>query len=379
MHNYVVSDIHGNCERLRYLLKILKQKHSSGDFVLHIIGDVYDRGKESADICHLLNKNANNINLLLGNHELLFMEFMENPKESFAQWQMNGAFLTMQSFIDEFLPNILNDDIIYNFKKVRDLYVESYKLTQSKINKLFGKNEQNEIQVYISELRNTASSRDMRKIGYYIKSYIKSGYSHLARENRNLVENIAYLLLIDKLCEEYIRFLTAKPYQIVDGKYLLVHSGFVSRNIKENITDSVPANYYRYCESVEDLDFQDIYPMVWSRRYDADKDLRVAPDEKFDGLTIIFGHTITSNFRKNQSLNPIITYDKNGTIASIGIDGKNFDKENGQLNCVCLDDLSLMLITGSNEMGEKAVAKPLSITKTPSLLSKTTAIAFQPS
>ena len=143
MHNYVVSDIHGNSERLRFLLASLKNKHSSGDFVLHIIGDLFDRGKSSADVYQLLLKNKNNINLLLGNHECLFMDFMENPK-NFVQWQANGAYPTIQSFIDEFLPNLLRDDIIFDTKELRDLYAESYKVTQSKINRLFGKKQEND-------------------------------------------------------------------------------------------------------------------------------------------------------------------------------------------------------------------------------------------
>ena len=370
MFNYVVSDIHGNSERLRFLLSSLKRKHSNGDFMLHIIGDVFDRGKDSADVYQLLLKNKDNINLLLGNHEYIFMDFMEDPR-LFFEWQMNGAYPTLESFADGFMTNLLTDDIIFDTKQVRDLYSESYKITQSKINKLFGKSEQNEVQKYIDALKNTSSEKDKRLISMYIKNRIRKECPHLDRKNKVLVENICYLLLLDKFCEIYKYFSMANPFAIVDDKYLLVHSGFVSRSMNENITDSVPKNFYRTCKNIRELDSQDFYPMLWSRRFDKEKGCRVAPNEKFDGLTIIFGHTIVSYFRKNDSLNPFVTYDASGEIASIGIDGKNYDKENGQLNCVCLNDLSLMLVTGSNDMHKLyAQSKPLIITKLPTLQSR---------
>lgn len=372
MHNYVVSDIHGNSERLRFLLSSLKRKHSNGDFVLHIIGDVFDRGNSSAEVYNILIKNKDNINLLLGNHEYMFMDFMEEPK-SFIQWQMNGAYPTIESFAEEFMTNLLNDDIIFEHRMVRDLYAESYKITQSKINKLFGRGKQNEVQAYIDELKNTTTDRDMRTISLYIKNRIRKECPHLERKNKVLVENICYLLILDKFCELYKYFSMINPYAIVDDKYLLVHSGFVSKSTKENITDSVPKSFYRPCRTREDLDFQDFYPMLWSRRFDKETNCRFAPNEKFDGLTIIFGHTIVSNFRKNNSnsLNPLITYDANGEIASIGIDGKNYDRENGQLNCICLDDLSLMMVTGSNKIhSTNNHSKPLTISKLPPILNK---------
>ena len=57
MHNYVISDIHGNSERFKHLLKILKERHPNGDFVLHIIGDIFDRGKTSAEVYNLIVEN----------------------------------------------------------------------------------------------------------------------------------------------------------------------------------------------------------------------------------------------------------------------------------------------------------------------------------
>ena len=213
MFNYVVSDIHGNSERLRFLLSSLKRKHSNGDFMLHIIGDVFDRGKDSADVYQLLLKNKDNINLLLGNHEYIFMDFMEDPR-LFFEWQMNGAYPTLESFADGFMTNLLTDDIIFDTKQVRDLYSESYKITQSKINKLFGKSEQNEVQKYIDALKNTSSEKDKRLISMYIKNRIRKECPHLDRKNKVLVENICYLLLLDKFCEIYKYFSMANPFAL---------------------------------------------------------------------------------------------------------------------------------------------------------------------
>ena len=39
MNNYVVSDIHGNAERLEALLFLLRKKHPVGDYKLYVMGD----------------------------------------------------------------------------------------------------------------------------------------------------------------------------------------------------------------------------------------------------------------------------------------------------------------------------------------------------
>ena len=374
MHNYVISDIHGNSERLKVLMRTLKQRHPSGDFMLHIIGDIFDRGKNSAGVYKILADNYRNINLLLGNHEMLFMDFMEDPEKSFFLWQLNYAYPTIQSFIDEFLPGFLLDEVIFKHRNLIGLYEDTYKQTKTKLARLFGKREENSVEAYLREIKDRNSDRDMRKVSMYVRGYIKKECPHLPQKNRALIENITYLLLLDKFCALYSHFATLKAYDIVDDKYLLVHSGFVTRDYDAKIYDSVKPSFYRIdCKTKEDLKLQDAYPMLWSRRHNLATEQRHTPSEKFDGLTIIFGHTIVSNFRKNNSnsLNPLITYDANGEIASIGIDGKNYDRENGQLNCICLDDLSLMMVTGSNIIhSTNNHSNPLTISKLPPILNK---------
>ncbi len=350
MHNYVISDIHGNSERLGLLLNLLRNKHADGDFVLHIIGDIFDRGESSFRVYELLIKNQKNINLIFGNHEQLFMDFMESPKENFVYWQSNFAFPTIRSFADEYLANLFLDENIFNERKLRNMYIDAYKVTQDKLKRIFGNFETNSPQAYIDEFKGTFSSRDPRRISSYIKQGISKVLPRLSIKNRGLVESITYLMMLDKFCDIYCNFASLKTYQIVDDKYLLVHSGYVSRNKKENVYDNVNQAFYLDCETKEDLPFQDFYPMVWSRRYDIGKERNVAPSERFDGLIVVFGHTVTNKFKNNESLAPIVTYDEQNRIASIGVDGKNFDELSGQMNCLCLDDLSMILISGSNKV-----------------------------
>ena len=350
MHNYVISDIHGNSERLSLLLNLLKNKHADGDFMLHIIGDIFDRGDSSFKVYELLMKNQKNINLLFGNHEQLFMDFMEFPKENYINWQTNFAFPTIRSFVDEYLASLFLDEHIFNERKLRNMYLDAYRETQDKLRQIFGNSDTNSPQVYIDEFKGTFSSRDPRIISSYIKQGISKILPRLPIKNRGLVENITYLMMLDKFCDIYCNFASLKTYQIIDDKYLLVHSGYVSKNKKENIDDNINEAYYLDCETKEDLPLQNFYPMVWSRRYDITQERNVAPSERFDGLIVVFGHTVTSKFKNNDSLAPIITYDEQNKIASIGIDGKNFDKLSGQMNCVCLDDLSMILISGSNKV-----------------------------
>ena len=68
MH-YVLSDIHGNEERFRSVLRKIDLKE---DDTLYVLGDVIDRGEEGV---HLLRWMAEqpNVQLILGNHEAMLL------------------------------------------------------------------------------------------------------------------------------------------------------------------------------------------------------------------------------------------------------------------------------------------------------------------
>ena len=70
MSIYVTSDVHGNLYRLK---KLLEYVNFSEKDKLYIIGDVLDGGDEVAELIDFI-MDKNNIELILGNHEDMFME-----------------------------------------------------------------------------------------------------------------------------------------------------------------------------------------------------------------------------------------------------------------------------------------------------------------
>lgn len=349
MHNYVVSDIHGNAERLNELLSVLSKKHPQKDFNLYILGDLFDRGFDSEEVLSLITKNFKNIKVLLGNHEDLFMRFMQNPELNYIQWQGNFAYSTMGSFAYKISKQLLDEyknksdrTIMLDFKTK---YYETYKKLADRFNGFSGSHAP---ETYINEMINTQSSRDNRSFSKLISGFYKSAMPKKTVKTRYTLEQLTYLYLLDEFCDVYDYFETLEPYEIIDNKFLLVHSGYVSQNRDPKILDSVADCNYNICESVNDLTFQNVYPMLWSRRRDKTTGKAVPPQERFDDKVVIFGHTTTDNFNKDASMEAIYTYNKFGELASIGIDGLNWHTEFGQLNCINLDDLSQIIIKGSN-------------------------------
>lgn len=99
---YVLGDVHG-CDTL--LAKLLAQiTAETQPEILQIIfvGDYIDRGEDSAAVLrrlHLLNTEAaENMTCLLGNHEEMMLDFLDNPKAKGARWLRNGGLQTLASF-----------------------------------------------------------------------------------------------------------------------------------------------------------------------------------------------------------------------------------------------------------------------------------------
>ena len=99
---YAVGDVHGCLESYVSLEeKILAHAHSfSGDKLALLMGDVIDRGPKSAQmLSHLCEKPPLGIErrMLLGNHEHMFLQFLESPK-SMRQWLSFGGSETLSSY-----------------------------------------------------------------------------------------------------------------------------------------------------------------------------------------------------------------------------------------------------------------------------------------
>lgn len=92
MH-YVMSDIHGQYESYERM----KEKINFGpDDNLYIIGDVIDRGPDSA-LMLLDVMTDNRITLMIGNHEDMMIRSWNDPRFSMG-WYKNGAAATEKSF-----------------------------------------------------------------------------------------------------------------------------------------------------------------------------------------------------------------------------------------------------------------------------------------
>ena len=77
MSTYVISDIHG---QYKSFLKMLDLIRFSEDDVLYCLGDVIDRGPDGIKIIQYMMKH-DNIELFMGNHELLMLDALKNEYE----------------------------------------------------------------------------------------------------------------------------------------------------------------------------------------------------------------------------------------------------------------------------------------------------------
>lgn len=135
MGTYICSDIHGNYKGLFSILEDIKFNDNDK---LIIAGDIIDRGYESAELIEFVLDN-DNVELLLGNHELLFMKaFRLFPElysgkayssrakkfeETYLHY-LNGGKTTMDSLrrYNKYTDN--NRNLAYEFYK----YLENAKL-----------------------------------------------------------------------------------------------------------------------------------------------------------------------------------------------------------------------------------------------------------
>ena len=94
---YVMSDIHGNWQKLHSLLD---QIELSPDDTLYILGDIVDREPQPIGILRMV-MGMENVKMLLGNHEYMmlqsyFGQCAEDEREICdARWQRNGCQVTI--------------------------------------------------------------------------------------------------------------------------------------------------------------------------------------------------------------------------------------------------------------------------------------------
>lgn len=354
MNDYAVSDIHGNAERLKTLLSILDKKHPNKDYVLHILGDLFDRGPDSEELISLIGSRYNNIHVIKGNHEDLFMKFMEYPKQEYCYWQMNYSNPTVLSFAlkhMQVVEEVYGDKSASALKRsVERKYVDVSTRLHEQFREFYAEHSP---QKYIHQIKTTCSMRDMQTAGELIKNAIKEYFAVYTNKERGYFEELVYLHMLEDFCNVYNYFEHLDKYSVVADKFLLVHSGFVTKNKDENIIDSMVESAYNPCNSVHDLPFQNERPLIWGRRRDRTTRRHIGPTERFDGKIIVYGHTTTDCINSDKSNRAVFHHNENGELVSIGLDGSNYSKDQGCLNCICLDDLSQIVIKGTRDLSSR--------------------------
>lgn len=97
---YVMSDIHGNLKNFNSIMEQINLKESD---TLYILGDVIDRYPDGIKILRKIMKMPN-AKMLLGNHEYMMLNAIENDDEINASalelWYCNGGRCTHDCLID---------------------------------------------------------------------------------------------------------------------------------------------------------------------------------------------------------------------------------------------------------------------------------------
>jgi serine/threonine protein phosphatase 1 len=113
---YVIADIHGRADLLQKLLKAIEKdarEHDASRRILVTLGDYIDRGPESRKVIEtLVHLPLSNFTAkhLCGNHEDMFLAFLEDPEEGLL-WISNGGWSTLLSYgfsVAE-LPDTMDD------------------------------------------------------------------------------------------------------------------------------------------------------------------------------------------------------------------------------------------------------------------------------
>lgn len=102
---YIVGDVHGHLPALEMLLEQIDedvQAYSIADPLLIFVGDLIDRGEQSAEVLKRVQDMCielpDNVLCLMGNHEHMMLRFLDNPEVSGPGWLKSGGLQTAASF-----------------------------------------------------------------------------------------------------------------------------------------------------------------------------------------------------------------------------------------------------------------------------------------
>lgn len=116
---YAIGDIHGKFDILKRLYELILvdiEENYDDENTIVFLGDYIDRGKQNRQVLDFLMflQNTPKINhvFLFGNHEDIFINAMENPrdKDKVQLWVQNGG----SNFIGELTKNYYDFDFFHN-------------------------------------------------------------------------------------------------------------------------------------------------------------------------------------------------------------------------------------------------------------------------
>ena len=98
---FAIGDIHGCADLLKAIMRRLDQVAEGPEPVV-FVGDYIDRGRNSAQVLSWLfetqQDNPEQVICLMGNHERMLLDFIDDPAGRGAQWLRNGGIDTLASF-----------------------------------------------------------------------------------------------------------------------------------------------------------------------------------------------------------------------------------------------------------------------------------------
>ncbi len=103
---YAIGDVHGCSDLLARMLDVIDgdtERHRPGEkTTLVLLGDYVDRGEDSAGVLSQLLGLARdipgNVAMLMGNHERMMLDFLDDPVTYGPLWLSNGGLQTLASF-----------------------------------------------------------------------------------------------------------------------------------------------------------------------------------------------------------------------------------------------------------------------------------------
>ncbi|MCQ0090497.1 metallophosphoesterase [Roseovarius sp. M141] len=98
----IVGDLHGRMDLLERMLDAISARADAGPYRVIFVGDLIDRGPQSAEILsHLAALCAaapDRVICLMGNHERMMLDFIDDPVRCGPRWLANGGNETLISF-----------------------------------------------------------------------------------------------------------------------------------------------------------------------------------------------------------------------------------------------------------------------------------------